>query len=346
MRLFAGIDGGQSSSVAVLGDEDGVLLARVSGAPADLVGEARASARQSDALEALLAKALARAGAASDAQFEAIVAGVSGYDAGESPPPALRVAAKSVRFVHDTVSAQAGAFGGGPGIVVIAGTGSVAYGVAPDGSSVRVGGWGYLFGDEGSAFWLGRRALRDAMRREDGAANDEDAAANGIARRDALLAALHMPSLRAVQHAFAHGELTRPQIAALAPLALDDARLRERAARHLAELALIVARRLGGKGRWSIAGSGGLFASELLRRAWERRVRKELPKARIVEPRYDAALGALQLAYRSAGLSPALADIVPAESSAPADSAPASADTAPASADTAPADTASVENTQ
>jgi N-acetylglucosamine kinase-like BadF-type ATPase len=304
VKIFAGIDGGQSSSGAVLGDEGGTVLARVSGPPADLVGEARDAARQAGVLDALLAGALARAGLPDNTEFAAVVVALSGYDEGESIPPTLHARAGSFRFVHDTLAAHAGAFDGAPGIVVIAGTGSVALGIAPDGTSVRAGGWGFLFGDEGSAFWLGRMALRKAMRAEDRGARHAH-------RRQALLATLDLPTLRAVQHAFAHGELTRPQIAALAPLALEDRALCKKAAGELATLAAQVARRLGVK-RCPVAGSGGLFAgSSALRRAWAAKVEAALPKATVVEPRFDEVLGALRLAYRGAGLAPELREPTP-----------------------------------
>ena len=304
MNVFAGIDGGQTSSGAVLADARGTVLARVSGPPADLVGQARDAARQAGVLDALLAAALARAGLPDDTAFASVVAALSGYDEGESIPPTLHARAGTFRFVHDTLAAHAGAFDGAPGIVVMAGTGSVAYGVAPDGTSVRTGGWGFLFGDEGSAFWLGRLALRKAMRAE-------DRGAPAAPRGQALLAALELPSLRAVQHAFAHGELTRPQIAALAPLALEDSALCEKAAEKLADLAALVARRLDDK-RLAVAGCGGLFGgSAALRRAWTARVEAALPKATVVEPRFDAVLGALRLAYRGAGLTPELAEPAP-----------------------------------
>jgi N-acetylglucosamine kinase-like BadF-type ATPase len=54
------------------------------------------------------------------------------------------------------------------GLVLVAGTGSICYGIAPDGRSVRVGGWGGMLGDEGSAFWIGREALQIATRMSDG----------------------------------------------------------------------------------------------------------------------------------------------------------------------------------
>lgn len=70
----------------------------------------------------------------------------------------------------DEVTAHIGALGGGPGVVVAAGTGTVTLGVARDGRSARVDGWGYLFGDAGSAFSIGRAGLDRALRCLDGRA--------------------------------------------------------------------------------------------------------------------------------------------------------------------------------
>src|SRR5205085_1278058 len=55
-----------------------------------------------------------------------------------------------------------------PGIVIIAGTGSIVYGRNQRGEAARAGGWGHLIGDEGSGYWIGREALAAVMRAEDG----------------------------------------------------------------------------------------------------------------------------------------------------------------------------------
>ena len=110
-------------------------------------------------------RALQSAGLAPETHFASIVAGVSGYEGrifGQAPD------LRATRFVmmHDAPVAHAGALGGEPGVVVIAGTGSVVYGT--DALRGRtIGGWGYLFGDEGSAFWLVREALAIMMHAED-----------------------------------------------------------------------------------------------------------------------------------------------------------------------------------
>src|SRR5262249_40861561 len=84
-----------------------------------------------------------------------------------------------VRVESDAVVAYAGAIGLMPGVLLIAGTGSIAIGRKPDGSMLRVGGWGPHFGDEGSGFWIGREAVRVALRSSD--ANEHNSFVREIA---------------------------------------------------------------------------------------------------------------------------------------------------------------------
>ena len=64
-----------------------------------------------------------------------------------------------IDVVGDGPIALESAFGAGPGIIVIAGTGSIAYGRDANGTTARVGGWGFAVSDEGSAHWIGRAAI-------------------------------------------------------------------------------------------------------------------------------------------------------------------------------------------
>ena len=101
----------------------------------------------------------------------AICAGAAGVD---SPEQVMRLAVMiqsqvpgaAVRIVHDTALILATA-GVQHGIALISGTGSVIWGRAPDGRTARAGGWGYLLGDEGSGYWVGREAVRHSLQRSD-----------------------------------------------------------------------------------------------------------------------------------------------------------------------------------
>lgn len=93
-----------------------------------------------------------------------------------------RTGARRVLLAADWVTAHLGALGGGPGVVVAAGTGAVALGVGPDGTAHRVDGEGYLFGDAGGGWWIGRSALALALRDRDGRASAPAVAAAARAR--------------------------------------------------------------------------------------------------------------------------------------------------------------------
>ena len=172
MKFFAGIDGGQSSTVALIGDETGAVLGRGTAGPCDWIGQAAESPRFARALESAIGEALRAAALPAETHFETIVAGISGYEGtihGLEP----KLNAQSVRYLHDARVAHAGAFELGEGIVVIAGTGSVALGRDASGREAVVGGWGFLFGDEGSAFRDRTRGSRVAMRAQDAAGHSE-----------------------------------------------------------------------------------------------------------------------------------------------------------------------------
>lgn len=302
MRYCAGIDGGQSSTECAIGDERGVILGRASGPAADLVGEARESPRQAAVLDALIVATLARAKLPETTPLDAAVAGLSGYDGGESEAPTLTAPCERFRVVHDTEIAHAGAFDGASGIVLIAGTGSVALGVDEDGNRARAGGWGYVFGDEGSAFWIASEALGAAMR-------DEDAGApSGFAQP--ALDFFGLASLRALQHAVAHGEIERRRVAAFAAIVLQSARdgersaleLRRRATEALARLVHVVHRRLGSARALPIAPLGGVFSDGEFHEHWKWAMRALERSATIVKPKHEPVIGALRLAYREASI--------------------------------------------
>jgi glucosamine kinase len=290
----AGIDGGQSSTTAVIGDELGRIVGRGTAGPADEVGQGADSTRLHDALTGALAGAVADAGLEPGAHFGAIVAGISGYEGrlyGRTPVlPATRVV-----YMHDAPVAHAGALGGRPGAIVIAGTGSVVY--ATDGRQGRTtGGWGFLFGDEGSAFWLVREALAAAMR--------DDDAGSGAMRAEAQAACefFGLPSLRAITRAFYAGEIGRDRLAAFAPRALQFECWAGIAGRGADRLAALVRSALERGAVPLVACTGGMFADAGFARRVHDGIRQAAMPVEIVDPRYSPSMGALLLAYREAGI--------------------------------------------
>jgi N-acetylglucosamine kinase-like BadF-type ATPase len=296
LTLFAGIDGGQSSTVAAVGDSGGER-GRGIGPPADLVGGPRDAARQAAAIEVALAAALEIAGFPAATRFAGLVAGITGFDEGISAIPDLNPFAERFAVVHDTAIAHAGAFGGAAGIVAIAGTGSVALGHGEPGSAfVRAGGWGYFFGDEGGAIWIARTALRRAMLRHD--------RGEGSDLEERALASFGAVSLREIQHGFAHGEIERPALAAFASDVLESAAagdadavaIRAAACAELAELVVTVDRRLAVSAARSVSYAGGLFENDAFVEVFRNSVAAAIPNASVNAPEQDPVGGAFVLA--------------------------------------------------
>jgi N-acetylglucosamine kinase-like BadF-type ATPase len=166
---------------------------------------------------------------------------------------------------NDVEAALDGAFLGEPGILLLAGTGSMLLASDGRGGSLRIGGWGETYGDEGSAYWIGREALGVASRALDGriSATDFAAALTGFLRVDS---GSPNPGLMTWLHSLPHA---RSGVAALARFVDARAREGDAAARAILERAaqqlldhLTAARRMIGSERplpWSFA--GGVFAS-------------------------------------------------------------------------------------
>jgi len=291
--FVAGIDGGQSSTTAVIADETGRIVGRGSNGAADELGVGPDSSRLRDALAGALADARRDARLPDTTRFAAIVAGVSGYD-GEVRGRTPAMATQRFVLLHDAPIAHAGALAGDAGVVAIAGTGSVVYGTGGTTPS-RGGGWGYLFGDEASAFWLAREMLATLMRCEDDGTAD-------TAGRSAACSFFGLPSLRHVARHFYDGRISRAALAAFAPVALhlrEGRALADRGADRLAELVAVA---IENGAAPLVAGAGGMFGDDGFERRFERSVKAAVPAARVVRPRYDASIGALLLAYREAGV--------------------------------------------
>ncbi|MCA0376488.1 MAG: hypothetical protein LCH84_12610 [Gemmatimonadetes bacterium] len=306
MPLVVGVDGGGSRTRVVLADATGAVLARVEGGASALKpGQEPVAA---DVIKALIQEALAAADR-SDTRPAVCVVGVAG--AGQERAAQALWSALAQRRVADDVSVQADAtiamddaFGDSAGVLLIAGTGSVAFSRAPDGRLERCGGWGPNIGDEGSAAWLGRRALSVVTAAHDG--REPETALTG-----ALLTALeleHMDDLIPWAAAATPGALAQlaPVVSQVA--ATGDLRANALLSFCVEELSLHVrtlARRCFTDERASVpvAFAGGLLSrGSLVRKRLEQRLRTAVPGAVIRADDVDAARGAVRRARRLLGV--------------------------------------------
>jgi N-acetylglucosamine kinase len=162
-----GIDAGGTKTVCLLADDRGQVLsqARAGGANLQSAGELE--------VEKVLHRVMEEALGDHDVLPAAICLGIAGVDRPEDSE-AVRGIMRRIGFktptlvVNDALVALVAGAGDEPGVVLVAGTGSIAYGRDARGRAARAGGWGYLLGDEGAGFWIGRAALSAVVRQFDG----------------------------------------------------------------------------------------------------------------------------------------------------------------------------------
>jgi glucosamine kinase len=289
-RLVLGLDIGGSRTRARL-CEDGRVLAEATGGSASLAAAGTMQAR------AVLGRVVAELGTP---RVAAAVAGAAGCDtqAGRDRMRELLrplLPGARIEVVHDARVVLAAA-GLDAGVVLIAGTGSVAWGMAPSGEEARAGGWGHLLGDDGSGYWVVREAARRVL-----AAHDRDEEPGELARR-LLEATGASDPLELTAHFHAHREPER--WAALSQTVLvADPGLVEATAAPLAMQAATVAGRLQLQGPVVLAG-GMLLGEPVLEMALRRALVSALPGAEVVRAADEPVAGAVRLAERLAGRVP------------------------------------------
>jgi glucosamine kinase len=297
--IFLGIDGGGSKTSCIIGDENSVLgTGNSAGSNVVRVGERRA--RKS--LDEAIRQACAAANIGPE-QIERTFVGIAGGTLPEIAAVVHRLVSESVSgeiiVVGDMVIAMQAAFGAGPGVIVIAGTGSIVYGRNSKGRTARAGGWGFAISDEGSGHWIGRAAVAACMRAYDeaevesaGVLLDSIMKSWGVSTREQLVIAANRT----------------PEFAALFPAVVSSSNAGDETARVVltlagAELAslgkIAIGRLFGSDEAVPVAVSGGVFSNcALVREVFFARLRSEHPKVLPCETVVDPASGALALARK------------------------------------------------
>jgi N-acetylglucosamine kinase-like BadF-type ATPase len=308
MKLFLGVDGGQSGTTALIGDETGRILGQGSAGPCNHAAAHEGRAKMERAVRDSLREACRQAALDFDSvQFAVACFGMSGGPDDKREILAAILQADELLITTDAVTALAGATATGKGIVTIAGTGSITFGRNAGGRSVRAGGWGYVFGDEGGAFDIARQAVRAVLRMEEGWGPPT--------RLSALfLEATASANANQMVHRLYGDEWPRSRTACLAPL-VDRAagegdavasQILNGAAIYLASLAAAVRAQLWQSGEpVDVAYVGGVFESDFVREKFRMLVEME-EGCRCAAPLNGPDEGALLEAYRHAGLNPTL----------------------------------------
>jgi glucosamine kinase len=291
--VLCGIDGGGSKTLVAIADASGNVVSLTRGKAtsplesttwADKLREqARAFALRPDLLAVGAAlPAYGEVEAVSEAQ-EQVVAELFG-----SVPQLV---------LNDVDGAHLGAFAGGQGILILAGTGSMAWARDTGGVSHRTGGWGEVVGDEGSGYWIGRQVLGAVSKSIDGRTGPTSMVEGVFS----LLGLDPADRVNQLEGWASRLDEPRTQIASLAPVALARADKGDVAALAIVEAAAdeltahvrMLERKLGAPTMsWSYA--GGLFQSAVLREAVVARVGRA-PRLPLLPPVGGAIVAAAQL---------------------------------------------------
>jgi N-acetylglucosamine kinase-like BadF-type ATPase len=304
-RWFLGVDGGQSSTTALIGGETGRIAGFGRGGPCNHVRASEGVAKFRGAIGGCVRQACEQAELARP-EFESACLGFSGGPADKETLVRELISTPRLLVTDDALVGLVGACAGEPGLITIAGTGSIAYGRNAEGRTARAGGWGYVFGDEGGAFDIVRQALRAALRFEEGWGPP-------TALRAILLEATGAANANELMHTFYMADWPRPRVAAFAKL-VDQAALNgdeaagavlDQAAHALARLAEAVRSQLFRPEEPALVRYlGGVFRSARLLARFKAEVGDP-----VGPPEFGPAAGALLEAYRLAGLHPQLTNL-------------------------------------
>ena len=287
-KYFVAIDGGGTKTDAVLFDDTGRIIQRMIGqssSPSALDDEQLRSHFTFIFTELFSVE--------KPALLTRCFAGISGCD-----HPLLRerltkvlmetlpVPTEAIQVDNDAITALWSGTDGSPGVVVIAGTGSIAYGCLPDGSRFRIGGWGHLVGDDGSGYFIGKEAARAALRAYDGL----EPRSPLYDKIQAHFKVAAMPDIIPMIYG-----TTKTTLANLAPLVIDAAesgdaaaiRILTNSAMHLNELIRAAISRFD-EPDVPVVLAGGLWKAK-----WLREKATEGIHARLIRPEYPPVYGAM-----------------------------------------------------
>lgn len=299
--LIAGVDGGQTSTTAIIATSDGDVLATGTGPACDHLNVPGGLDRNRRAIHTALRSTAANANVAVG-DIQAIGLGLTSAQRELGPVPRIasivrEIAAPQTLWIDaDIVSNLAGASGGKPGIVVIAGGGSIGYGVDDAGNEAIAGGMGYLMGDEGSGWFLGLEGLRAAAR-----AADQRGPTTALL--PLVLKHFGLQRIREIVKIIYRADFERSEISSLAPSVIEVAQAGDLVARDIVEQGVTALVRitigvadqlLHPNASIPIYPTGGVFAArELVLEPFVRALERERPALSVHPPRFSPALEAL-----------------------------------------------------
>jgi N-acetylglucosamine kinase-like BadF-type ATPase len=307
VKRIIGLDGGGTKTQGVLIDAEGRLLARAVGESSNI--QAIGAQRLGENLASLVQELASTAGCR-PADIDHLYAGLAGAGrpADREAISSLVVSqglAKNHTIDTDASAALAGAFGGGPGIIVISGTGSICFGKDEKGSVYRCGGWGFKLGDEGSGHYIGQQALIAALK-------DLDGRGPRTQLRTHFEKRYELSSIDLIISQIYSDKIDRTELASNAPAVFAAAEQGDEAARGIVEsagreigkLVAAAAKRMGREGgHVAVALIGSVFNQRgTLLPFMREEALKVVAQADFIDPRFEPAIGSSLLGLQKEGI--------------------------------------------
>ena len=306
VEYILAIDAGQTSTSCLLGKKDGTLISSGIGGPGAVPNSSETSPLMRAALNACVNEALGKVIPRPERINAAYLSLTGGTDVALEFLPSL-IKIEKIKAESDSVAALASGTYGGPGIAVVAGTGSIVYAQNIRGARTICGGLGYLLGDEGSGYWMGLQAIRAAIKAEDGR----------ISRTrfiDQVMVQLQTVDMRDAQTKIYNNLILRPEIARLAPLVMKASDEGDQVAQSIVDQAacelfsLVKAASI--KAEFTtleekvVVIAGGLMHSDTpLYRKFVSLLNKHMPSYKILVPQFTPVVGAFILGLILSGTS-------------------------------------------
>ncbi len=306
MKVLLAIDGGGSRTRCVVIDQQGRVVGSAESGPSNHLQVNQNVVIQS--LQEATARALAQNRLLPE-QVVCVSAGMAGVDYDGTGAAEIEGVFRELGFTQslitgDMVIAHAGALAGRPGVLALAGTGSCILGIGPGGERVKVGGWGPVYGDEGSAYRIGQTALRSAARAYDG---------RGPQTRllTAMMSALKLSDFRKTMESVYGDKIEPRQVAALSRVAYEVAEAGDEVARaifvqageELAEAVVTAIKKLNlQESKPLVSYQGSVFeACSVVRERFTEVLKQTLSEVTITPPQFEPVVGAVLIGCESSG---------------------------------------------
>ena len=305
LKLFLGIDGGQSHTEAVIANVAGEILGTGLGGALDHGNLSGGREKLETAVRESVNNALQNAKLPNldHTSFTSAHCGLSGGADYKEEIIRQIITAENLTVGNDALTALYAATGGKPGIVVIAGTGSIVFGINQKGKTARSGGLGFMFSDEGSGFWLAAEIIKLAIKEQDGVITNQ-----GL--RKLVLDFFNVGEIRELTNAFYNNQISRDRIAGFSKVIAEKAEsgnrtledVIKRGAKCLVENVKGAADKLEFESGFAVCAVGGMFRGELLKRFFVKILRNKVPNAIFTEPEFPPPIGALLLAFQNSNV--------------------------------------------